>query len=215
MLVVGHVTLGIAVWVAWSALGTGVAVTGLVIGGGVILGRLRRRRRQWEASREEDLPWDDLLAMIEKHNQDRAAKGMPPEEVSEALLTQLVSQLPALPNARPVERPEDRDFQESGETNRRSSRRRWGNPTEIYVRSYLWTGPLHALVVNRSTGGLGIYMDKEAPPGTPLRIRAKEAPESIPLARAEVRHCRKVSGGYFIGCEFVDDVPWNVRVWFG
>ena len=70
-------------------------------------------------------------------------------------------------------------------------------------------------MVNRSTGGLGIFADQEVPAGTPLKIRAVEAPSYVPMVRIEVRHCLKVGKGYILGCEFSEDVPWNARVWFG
>ena len=215
MLVFGFVTVAIVPWIAWTAVGTGLFVMALVITGGVIYGRIRWRRRILDASAEEDLPWDQILGLIDKHNRERAATGLPPEEVTKALLDQLVTNLPAVPDARPVELPEDREFETTGGAEKRSGRRRWGNPTEILLRSYLWTGDMHGLVVNRSTGGLGMYVDDEIPASTPIRVRAVEAPANVAVARAEVRHCRKVGRGYYIGCEFVDEIPWNVRVWFG
>jgi hypothetical protein len=209
-----YAVIDIAMWSA--AIAAGVVVTALVISGGVTYGRWRRRRDKWAyISREEDLPWEELLGLLESRGRARAAAGMPPEQMTEEVLDQLVSMLPSVADARPVELPEDREFKVAHENERRSGRRRWGNPTEINMRSYLWKGDLYGLVVNRSTGGLGIYTDKEVPPGTPLRIRAIEAPANIPMARAEVRHCRKIGRGYFLGCEFSDDIPWNVRVWFG
>jgi hypothetical protein len=202
-------------WTAWVALAAGLMVMAAVISGGVMYGRWRRRRRPIDVSWEEDLAWDQLLSMIEKHNRDRAEQGLPPDDISDELLNEMVAKLPSLPDARPVEQPEDREFQLSGGIEKRAGKRRWGNPTEIQIRSYLWTGDVHGIVVNRSTGGLGIYTDKEVPLGTPLRVRAVEAPASIPVARAEVRHSRRIGRGYFLGCKFVDEVPWNVRVWFG
>src|ERR1043166_3857627 len=175
----------------------------VVVGGGLMVGGWRGRRRRFDISREEALPWEELLKLLENRNRARAAEGKPPEQVTGELLNELVAQLPApLPGARPVDWPEDREFQLSGAAEKRICRRRWGNWTEIFIRCYLWTGEVHGLVVNRSTGGLGIYLDRDVPEGTPLRIRALEAPASTPMARAEVRHCRKVGRGFFLGCEF-------------
>jgi hypothetical protein len=111
--------------------------------------------------------------------------------------------------------PEDREFVLVGGEERRNGGRRWGNPTDIYLLSPLWSGRLHGLVVNRSTGGLGIYFDEEVPPNTRLRVRAMEAPPHVPVVRAEVRYCLKAGKGFLLGCQFSEDVPWNVRVWFG
>jgi hypothetical protein len=111
--------------------------------------------------------------------------------------------------------PEDREFVLVGGEERRTGGRRWGNPTDVYLLSSLWSGRLHGLVVNRSTGGLGIYADEEVPPNTRLRVRAMEAPPHVPAVRAEVRYCLKVGKRFLLGCQFSEDIPWNARVWFG
>jgi hypothetical protein len=213
MLALGFATIGVALWTTWVPLAAGVVVTFLVIGSALIYGRWQRRRLN-DASREEDLPWAELLVLLEKRNRDRAAFGLPPEQPTDEVLGELLARLPVA-DPKPLELPEDHEFIPVLGNERRTGRRRWGNPTEVHVRSALWGDHLHGLVVNRSTGGIGIFADKEVPAGTDVQIRAVEAPTSIPPAKAEVRHCRKVGRGFFFGCEFSDDVPWNVRVWFG
>jgi hypothetical protein len=215
MLALGFDVFG-SLWTTWVPLGAGVLVTSLVIGSGVIYRRWRGRwQRLTDASREEDLPWQELLSVLQKRNRDRAAAGLPVEQATEELLSELVASLPAVPSPRPVELPEDREFVPVGGNERRAWHRRWGNPTEIHLFSLLWPGHLHGLVVNRSTGGLGIFTDRKVPPGTPLHVRAAEAPSYVPMVQAEARHCRRVGPGFLIGCEFSEDVPWNARVWFG
>jgi hypothetical protein len=215
MLALQLATLDIGNWTTWAALGTGVVVTSLVLSGGVMYGRRRRRRRQFDAWFEEDMPWDVIKDMLEKHNRALDSAGMPPEDVTEELLGQLIKSLPAVPNARPLDTPEDYDFQLAGGVDRRSNHRRWGNPTEVNLRSVMWDGNQHGLIVNRSTGGLGIYTDKKVPLTTAVRVGAVDAPAYVPWAMAEVRHCRKVGKGFFLGCQFNDEIPWHVRVWFG
>jgi hypothetical protein len=216
MLAFGSAPFG-SFWTTWVPMGTGTVVTFLVIGVAVIYGRWRRRPTavsQKDASREEDLPWQELLALIEKYNRDRAAAGKPAEQATEKVLGQLLATLPALPDALPTELPEDREFL-SLDDERRTGRRRWGNPIEVHLLSSLWYDHVHGLVVNRSTGGLGIFTDKEIPVGTELQVRAAAAPWYVPALQAEVRHCRKVGKGFFFGCQFSEDVPWKTRVWFG
>jgi hypothetical protein len=212
MLTLGFATFGIAVWTLWVPLGVGVAAATFVIGSGVIYGRWRRRLTG--ASREEDLPWQDLLMLLEKRNRDREAAGLPPEEATEEVLDQLLASLPSVRAPRPSELPEDRVLLPTGR-NRRAGRRRWGSPTEVEILSFLWDGQLRGLLVNRSTGGLGIFVDREVPPGTPLQVRAAEAPSTVRAVQATVRHCRRVGKGFIFGCQFSEDLPWNVRVWFG
>jgi hypothetical protein len=212
MLALGFTLFADGLWTTWAAVGAGTVVTSLVIGSAVIYERWRRRLKT--ASREEDLPWKDLLSQIEQRNSDRAKVGLPPEEPTQEMLDQFLANMLAMPNPT-WELPEDREFLDLGNNDRRAGRRRWGNPTEVNLHSANWYFPLHGLVVNRSTGGLGIYADKEVPQGTLMEIRAVEAPANIPGIQVEVRHCRKVGKGFFIGCMFTEEIPWNVRVWFG
>src|SRR5262249_5536276 len=147
MLALGFATFGVAGWTTWMPLGAGLAVTSLVIGSAVIYGRWRRRSS--DASREEDLAWQDLLTLLGQRNRDREVAGLPPEEATEEVLDQLLASLPSVPAPRPLELPEDREFLSVG-GNRRAGRR-WGNPTEVHLLSFLWAGHLRGLVVNRST----------------------------------------------------------------
>jgi hypothetical protein len=74
---------------------------------------------------------------------------------------------------------------------------------------------VHGLVINRSTGCLAILLQAEVPAGTSIQVHPVEAPRSVPAVNLEVRHCRKAGRLFLIGCEFCEEVPWNVRVWFG
>lgn len=214
MLALGFAAFDVALSTTWMTLGAGAVVTSLVLGVPALFGRWRRGRLS-NASREEDLPWEELLRLLEKRNSDRAAAGLPPEQPTAEEVSQLLTRLPALPDPQALELPEDREFRLLGVNERRTSRRRWGNPTEVQLRAPLWADSHHGLVVNRSTGGLGIFTDKEVPSGTLLIVRPVEAPPSVEAAQIEVRHCLPVGKGFLIGCQFCEDVPWNVRVWFG
>jgi hypothetical protein len=214
MLALGFAAFDVAHPTTWVALGAGAVVASLVLVAPIFY----RRWRRWplsDASREEDLPWQDLLNVLEQLNRARAVAGLPPEQPTKEEVGRLLARLPAVPGARPLELPEDREFQLVGGDERRAGQRRWGNPIVVHVLSPLRADPLHGVVVNRSTGGLGIFVDEGAPPGTSLHVRAAEAPADLAWARVEVRHCLPVGGGAILGCEFSEDVPWNVRVWFG
>jgi hypothetical protein len=200
-------------WTNWVPFGTGAVVTSLVFGSALLYGRWRHRPPA--ASQEELGPHEDLQRLLEQHNRARATAGLPPEQPTDEVMGKLRARLPAVPDALPVELPEDQLFQLLGGDERRASVRRWGNPTEVHLRSALWYDRLHGLVVNRSTGGLGIYADREIPHGTALKVRAAGAPPSVPTIQVEVRHCRKVGKGNFIGCQFSDDVPWEALAWLG
>jgi hypothetical protein len=194
------------------------------------------RYRLSSASREEDLPWNELLVLLEKRNRDRAEAGLPPEEATEKEVDEMLARLPgvgAVGVPRPVDLPEDREFRLVECAERRASQRRWGYPTEVYIGSprlaevssavledlaspaAVAAARLHGLVLNRSTGGLGIFADRGIPVGTIVSIRAVEAPFYVPAVEAEVRHCLRATGGYVLGCQFNKELPWSVRVWFG
>ena len=215
MLTLGVTTFDVTHWTTWAVVGAGVGATFLVLGFTLTYRRWRRRRRLSGASLEEDLDWQALLNLREKRNRERAAAGLPPEKVTDEELAKLIASLPAVPNANPLELPEDREFRLVGGNERRAGGRRWGNPIEVHLFSDQWEGHLHGLVVNRSTGGLGIFTDKEVPPDTPLQVRAAEAPSYVPVVKLEVRHCLKAGKAFVLGCEFREAVPWNARVWFG
>jgi hypothetical protein len=213
MLAMLFATFDIGLWSSWVSLGAGVAVAFLVLGSTFMYGQWRRRLTV--SSREEDLQWDKLLEMLQHRNRDRAATGLPPEPMTEEVLDELMARLPSLPDAKPVELPEDREFRVHGGIEKRESRRRWGNPTGVYLYVPPSADGVFGLVVNRSTGGIGIYSDQEFAPQTLLRVRAADGPSDIAAVRVEVRYCRKIGKGFLIGGQFRQDVPWNVRVWFG
>jgi hypothetical protein len=73
-----------------------------------------------------------------------------------------------------------------------------------------------AFVVDRSTGGLCLAWDRQLLPGQFLSVRAANAPDSIPWVQVEVRNSRRWGGdGWLIGCQFVEQPPWNVLLLFG
>jgi hypothetical protein len=197
-------------WITWVSVAAGALASSVVIGSAVVYGRWRSRGG---TSREEDLPWQDLLQLLLKRNRERAAANLPPEELTEEVLDQLVKALPSVVKRQSLEAWDWEDLRDHDE--RRSGPRRWGNSTEVHLYSSHWVGHLHGLVVNRSTGGLGIFADQYVSRGISLNIRAVEAPITVPAIWAKVRHCRKAGNGFLLGCEFRGRVPRNVRVWFG
>ncbi|MBY0527065.1 MAG: hypothetical protein K2R98_26965 [Gemmataceae bacterium] len=97
---------------------------------------------------------------------------------------------------------------------RRANSRRWGKPVEVLVTG-LRPMPHIGMVVNRSEGGLGLLLDKPMRPGLTFRVRPTEAPSAFPWIDVESRHCTATGRDWLVGCRFTDDVPWDVRVWFG
>jgi hypothetical protein len=219
----------------WLILGVGITVGASVGGLVALLGRWLRRRRP-AGSKEEDLSWQNLLESLRLRRKEREEAGLaadedlPPEELFMELLATLPAEVPGEPwsavedmksqswggiRGGPAAEPEDLQFQAQGGVERRAGQYRWGNPTEVHVYAYLWPGHAHGLVINRSTGGLAILIQEEVPTGTSIKVRPIEAPRSVPFVKLEVRHCRKAGQLFLVGCQFCEEVPWNVRVWFG
>lgn len=189
-------------WEVWASLGTGLGVGGLIIA----LGRYTRffKRRAASMPGQEDLPWEDLLELL-KSQDEEAVAGLSSTQLLEYLMAQI---------------PGSTDESSSGtwtspNTERRRGRRRWLNPVEVAVFSPFHDQPLHGVVINRSVGGLAILCDVNFEPDTVLRVRAVEAPPETGFVDLCVRHSREVSRLWLIGCQYKNDVPWNVKVWFG
>jgi hypothetical protein len=211
-------------WTNWLILAVGTLVTSLVFAllylrWAGLRGLLRRRSGgSAQAVSEEDLPWEDLLDLLRRRGRELADSASPPDEdlPPEELLHLLLNRLPSLPPQRaPAPLPqEELDFL-AANPNRRISRRRWGNPTEVFVNSPLWEKPLHGLVINRSVTGLAIFLEVEIQDGTFLKVRSVEAPYYVPWVDIEVKNARKMGRKFILGCEYRFEIPWNVRVWFG
>lgn len=188
-------------WEIWASLGVGLGVSGVVVALGRYTGIFRRRGKV--VPTEEELPWEDLLAML------KTGKGEGQEEMSAAqLLEALMEQMPKSAE------PAGVNWTPTS-SERRRNRRRWLNPIEVVLLSPFHDKPLHGLVVNRSVGGLAILADVPFESDSVLRVRSVEAPVGIGFVDVTVRHVREVSGLHVLGCQYNDEVPWNVKVWFG
>jgi hypothetical protein len=197
-------------WTTLVVVGAGILAFALVVVLAVLVRRWWRRRRLSQGLEVEDLDWDDLLELLRRRGRQRKEAGLQPhddvsaEEFMDQLLAGLTAQALRAPAGQPAR----------GGAERRASRRCWANLTEVHVTAPLWADPLRGLVINQSAGGLALFVNKDIPVGTAIRVRAAEAPDSLPAAEAEVRYCRKAGKNFLVGCAFSGDVPWNVRAWF-
>jgi hypothetical protein len=190
-------------WVIWASLGAGLGVTGLVFALGVRFPVGRRRRKS--GMREEELPWEELLGLLKERYRGKSAadETLSSDELIDLLLADLPNTLA----------PEGVDWRPAGD--RRRARRRWANPVEVTVISPFHDKPIQGLVINRSVGGMAILTDVEFAPDTILAVRPVEAPEGVGYADVCVRHSRLASRLWIVGCQYKNELPWNVKVWFG
>jgi hypothetical protein len=189
------------------SVGIGLTVSGVVflVGARVRLSRLARIRQNAKIL-EENLPWENLLGLLKTRY--GGGKSVTDEELSsDELMDMLLADIPA------GSASSGADWQPAG--GRRKSRRRWANPIEVAIVSPFHDKPVHGLVINRSTGGMAILTDVAFEAGTVLSVRSKDAPNGIGYVDVCIRHSRQASKLWIIGCEYNEDVPWNVKVWFG
>jgi PilZ domain len=107
-------------------------------------------------------------------------------------------------------------FVQGSSKEQRSAPRRPGNPVSVLISNAdITCEPVHGLVLDRSVGGVRVFLDEEAAVGDILSIRPTEAPRLAPWVQVEVRHRRQVGHQWEIGCQFLHTPSWGVLVRFG
>jgi hypothetical protein len=119
---------------------------------------------------------------------------------------------PPRPNAR-----EMFDLSHAGRGNeRRNNLRRFGPPAPIYAADLELSGArLPGWVVDRSSGGLGLVLERPLPVECVINVRSANAPPEAPWVQLRVRHCRPLKGTYQVGCQFQTEQSWRVLLMFG
>jgi len=99
---------------------------------------------------------------------------------------------------------------------RRRSVRRIGIPTAVRI-----TDPkkpkktIEGFVLDRSSGGLRLAMEKPFSTGVILQIRPTNAPPESPWIPIIIRNCREVGDYFEVGCQFQEELPWHLLLMFG
>jgi hypothetical protein len=105
---------------------------------------------------------------------------------------------------------------EQSYADRRGAVRRDGPPVRVVVAGGDFrNGAVDGLVVDRSTGGLRLVLPAGVAPGTTIRVRAANAPDTVGFVPLIVRNCRPENGRFVVGGEFEKTPPWNVLLLFG
>ncbi len=82
--------------------------------------------------------------------------------------------------------------------------RRKGNTTDVMIKyAENDAPPWFAIVMDRSVGGLRLLQENVVPAGTILSVRPGRCSASTSWTQIEVRHCRKSSDGWELGCSFI------------
>jgi hypothetical protein len=98
----------------------------------------------------------------------------------------------------------------------RGTPRRKGNPVGIDITDAQAKGePFHAVVVNRSAGGLCLETDRPIEVATIVSLRVVNAPVTVPWIQVQIRSCRPEVNNWILGCQFVKPPPWSIMLLFG
>lgn len=100
-------------------------------------------------------------------------------------------------------------------SDRRHRLRRDGQPVPVHFRLSDVSPPQPALVLDRSKDGLRISLTQSLAMGTSLFLLADHAPAGTQWAQANITWSKPVDGRYELGCQFNEELPWNVLLLFG
>lgn len=95
----------------------------------------------------------------------------------------------------------------SGADRRGSPRRSVSNLPILITDARSQATPFRAFLVDRSSGGLGLWVDQPFEVGTTLNIRPEDAPARISWTQVEVRYCYKPGSHWKLGCRFIENPP--------
>jgi hypothetical protein len=101
---------------------------------------------------------------------------------------------------------------------RRRSIRRGGLPTPILVmdaKGGKRAKATEAYVLDRSSGGLRLALERAFPAGSSLLAKPGNAPEGFEWVKLVVRNCREVGEYYELGCQFETDLELSRLLMFG
>jgi hypothetical protein len=101
---------------------------------------------------------------------------------------------------------------------RRRAIRRGGLPTPILVidpKAGRRAKASEAYVLDRSTGGLRLALEKPVGVGTTLLAKPGNAPEGFEWVKVVVRNCREVGDYFEVGCQFETELELNRLLMFG
>jgi len=101
---------------------------------------------------------------------------------------------------------------------RRRSIRRGGLPTPILVidsKAGKRAKATEAYVLDRSSGGLRLALERAFPAGSLLLAKPGNAPEGFEWVKLVVRNCREVGDYFELGCQFETDLELSRLLMFG
>jgi len=101
---------------------------------------------------------------------------------------------------------------------RRRAIRRGGLPTPILIvdpKAGRRAKAMEAYVLDRSTGGLRLALERPVVVGVTLLAKPGNAPDGFEWVKVLVRNCREVGDYYEVGCQFETELELNRLLMFG
>lgn len=99
---------------------------------------------------------------------------------------------------------------------KRKAPRRRGGSVEVFISDAdAKSEPFKGVIVDRSTGGLRLLIDRQIKPATILSVRSCQAMDMVPWVQVQVKSCRPDGKTWEVGCQFLLTPPWNVMLLFG
>jgi hypothetical protein len=110
--------------------------------------------------------------------------------------------------AETARRRESRASAAPGRAERRERVRRLGRPRRVLLQlDEAQEEPILCWVTNRSTGGLGVVVERLVPIGSTVAVRPTDCPAKLPWATLEVRSCRRKGPRWYLGCQYLKEPP--------
>jgi hypothetical protein len=115
--------------------------------------------------------------------------------------------------------PDDDDVRDATApelADRRQALRRAGSFVAVRIVQPTGPGlPDAGWVTDRSARGLCVAVVQPIAVGTQLSLVPVDAPPGTAPVAAVVKHCRQKRKHYYLGCQFVSELPWSVLLLFG
>ncbi len=98
---------------------------------------------------------------------------------------------------------------------RRQTTRRMVTPVFVSLRrSQAQSETIEGLLLNASSGGVGLSLPQAISAGTIFEIRLTNAAPSVPWVPVEVTYCVPISSRWKIGCRFLEKLSVEVQLLF-
>lgn len=102
------------------------------------------------------------------------------------------------------------------QTEKRLAHRRQGRMIDLAITDIdRHEQPIKGWIIDRSTGGVKFWAEKNWEVGSLLCIRVAHLADAMPWIEVRVKHCKQSQKGWELGCQFLQPLTWNILLAFG